>query len=224
MKLDVSFSLKFKSHLSGYLASSAALFSRQSYVLEQLDASSIQETHRMEHRSYSMGAVIFSAAYLEASINELYLTAIDRNRNIFPLELLNLAETMDHVWQDVERMEVLTKYQVALTLARAAPFPKGEPPFQTAHALLRLRNALAHHKPEWNTELEEHQKLEERLAGKFKESAFAHPTQTFFPHRCLGHGCAAWSVSTALGFYTEFAKRLAINVELLHNPKELPTE
>jgi hypothetical protein len=187
-KADIGFSASVKTSLSGYFASSAALFSRKAYALEELDPAAATDAVRMEHRSYSIGAVISAAFYLEATINELYLEAIDRNLNTFPTERLRLAELMAHVWHDVEQMAVASKYQVALTLGDVAPYPKGENAYQAVDGLLRLRNALVHYKPEWDTELEEHRKLEERLAKRFKESRLSSPGQAFFPHRCLGHG------------------------------------
>jgi hypothetical protein len=158
----------------------------------------------MEHRSYAIGAVIAAASYLEAAVNELYLEAMDRNANTFPQQRSRLAELMSHVWEDVEQITVLTKYQVTLTLAEVEPYPKGRNPYQAVYGLVRLRNALVHYRPEWDTEVEEHRKLEQILANRFKESRYSASDQTFFPHRCLGHGCAAWAIKTAVDFYKDF--------------------
>lgn len=213
-----------KTNLSGYFASSAALFSRRAHAIEAVAPSEVNETVRMEHRSYSIGSVIAAACYLEAAINELYLEAIDRNQNTFPKERLRIAELMGHVWNDVEKMKVLPKYQLALSLAGARPFPKGQDPYQSVHALIRLRNALVHYKPEWDTELEEHRKLESMLASRFKESGLSNSGQAFFPHRCLGHGCAAWATKTAVGFYQEFMGRLGLSIRPISDAAGLATE
>ena len=217
-------SASVKTNLSGYFASAAALFSRKAQATEALEPNAVTEVVRMEHRSYAIGAVTAAAAYLEAAINELYLQAIDRNRNTFPPERIRLAELMSHVWADVEQMTVLVKYQVALTLAEVRPYPKGENPYQAVDGLLRLRNALVHYKPEWDTELEEHRKLEERLANRFRESRLSSSSQAFFPHRCLGHGCAAWSTHTAVQFYRGFMERLGLNMSAVSDPAGLATE
>lgn len=213
-----------KTNLSGYFASSAALFSRNAHALEVLDIAEVTEMVRMEHRSYAIGAVIGAACYLEAAINELYLEAVDRNLNTFSPERLHLAELMSHVWEAVEQMPVLAKYQVALTLAEVQPYTKGENPYQAVDALLRLRNALVHYKPEWTSELEEHRRLEERLATRFKENKLSDSGQAFFPHRCLGHGCAAWAVTTAVEFYRDFMKRLGVNIRSIGDPANLATD
>jgi hypothetical protein len=224
VKAEISLLASVKTNLSGSFASSAALFSRKAHALEHIDPGSATDILWMEHRSYSIGAVISAASYLEAAINELYLEAIDRNVNTFPTERSRLAKLMAQVWRDVGQMAVLTKYQAALTLGDAAPYPKGENPYQAADGLLRLRNALVHYKPEWDTELEEHRKLEERLAKRFKESRLSSPGQSFFPHRCLGHGCAAWAVTTAVGFYRDFRHRLELSERLISDPTGLATE
>jgi hypothetical protein len=216
-------SASFKTHLSRYFAASAALFSRKAYAIEALDPTVVTDVVRIEHRAYAIGAVVGAATYLEAAINELYLVAIDRNKNIFSSERLRLAELMSHVWADVEQLSVLAKYQVALTLAESARYPKGQEPYQAVDGLLKLRNALVHYKPEWNTELEEHRGLELRLANRFPESKLSLSGQTFLPDRCLGHGCAAWATKAAVAFHRDFIGRLGLNVPPV-DPAVLATE
>jgi hypothetical protein len=220
----LEFSASVKTHLSGYFAASAALFSRKAHAIEALDPTAVTEVIRMEHRSYAIGAVVAAAAYLEAAINELYLGAIDRNKNTFPSERLRLAELMSHVWAGIEQLTVLAKYQVALTLAGTHPYPKGQNPYQAVDGLLKLRNALVHYKPEWDTELEEHRRLELRLADRFGESKLSSLGQAFFPHRCLGHGCAAWATKTAVEFHRDFIGRLGLNAGAVSDPAGLATE
>ena len=74
--------------------------------------------------------------------------------------------------------------------------------------LRRLRNALVHYKPEWDTELKEHRNLEDRLDGRFPLNPYAHSNYAFFPKKCLGHGCAAWAVETSVAFLEEFFDRM----------------
>lgn len=222
--MNASAGLSVKTHLSGYFAASAALFSRKAHAIEALDPTAVTEVVRMEHRSYAIGSVVAAAAYLEAAINELYLEAIDRNKNTFPSERLRLAELMSHVWAEVERLTVLAKYQVALTLAETHPYAKDQNSYQGVDGLLRLRNALVHYKSEWDTELEEHRRLELRLANRFRGSKLSRSGQAFFPHRCLGHGCAAWATKTAVEFHRDFIDRLGLNVRPVSDPAGLATE
>lgn len=213
--------LKIKTSLSVYLASSGALFARNAHAVEQKYASAPSEALLMEHRSYCIGAVIVSAAFLEAAINELYLEAIDRNPNTFEAKHQRLAELMEHVWETIEEHAILAKYQIALTLGEKPPFPKGEEPYQAVDTLIRLRNALVHYKPEWDTELAEHRKLEERLGNRFNLNPLVASNKAFIPHRCLGHGCAAWSISIAIDFYHKFRDRLGLPPHTISDPAGL---
>lgn len=215
--------LKLKTGLSIYLASAAALFARNTLKIEKEYTSTPSDKLMMEHRSYCIGAVTMSATFLEAGINELYLEAIDRNPNTFPKHQ-RLAELMDHVWETIEGHPILTKYQTSLTLGEKSPFPKGEDPYQAVDSLIRLRNALVHYKPEWDSDLKEHQKLEERLGKRFSHNPLAKTNMAFIPHRCLGHGCAAWAVKTAIDFYNQFRERLGIPPRTISDPAGLAVE
>jgi len=70
--------------------------------------------------------------------------------------------------------------------------------------LVDLRNLFVHYKPEWSTSLDAHEKMEKRLQQQFDVNALAHPNQVFVPYKCLGAGCAAWSIKSASTFAREF--------------------
>src|SRR5690348_2452202 len=138
-----------KSHISGFFAASAALFAREAKGIERAHDSAAPEDVRMHHRSYSIGAIVSAASFLEAAINELYLTAVDKNPHFIPNE--RDREVLAAVWVDLEeqaRAKVLTKYDLALVLTGRPRFDKGTNPFQDAENLVNLRNALVHYKPE----------------------------------------------------------------------------
>ena len=163
-----------------------------------------------EHRAYATGAVVFSVAFLEASINELYLEAIDGNRQ--RLEGLSEAQvaTLAELWEVIERASVLSKYQVALAACGAERFDEGAEPLQGTHALVKVRDALIHYRPEWDDELKVHKAIEDRLRGRFALNPLAKPDALWFPHQCLGAGCAKWSVEQAESFMRGFCERLGI--------------
>jgi hypothetical protein len=83
-------------------------------------------------------------------------------------------------------------------------------PYQDGESLIKLRDALMHSKPEWNDEKGNHQKLEQRLSGKFPLNPYFDPQSLWFPHQCVGAGCAQWSVRSASVFSDEFCKRSEI--------------
>jgi hypothetical protein len=214
--------LRLKHNLAGHLAASAALFARQALALEKHDHVNPPEGVWLDHRSYCMGAVVGAATFLEAAINELYLEAIDRNNQTFEQHMA-LATLLEHVWGEVEPMSALAKYQVVLTLAGKPAFPKGEEPYQAIDALIRLRNAVVHFKPEWDSELEEHRKLELRLKDRFPVSPFARPGQAYFPNQCLGHGCAAWALTSSVAFWHDFMARAGLPGRDIIDPSKLVT-
>ncbi len=145
-----------------------------------------------------------SAAALESRINEIFLFAVDKNMNVFNKYDTSKIELLSEVWPSVEQMPILTKYQIAILLSVNKKFDQGINPYQDADRLVRLRNALFHYKPEWNSALKGHKKLEDSLAGRFAISPFSHQNDVFFPKKCLGHGCAAWAVQTTKEFINLF--------------------
>jgi hypothetical protein len=117
---------------------------------------------------------------------------------------MQLAELMGHLWDTTEQQPILAKYKIALTLAKIPPFPKGEEPYQSAFALVRLRNALV-----------------QLLAKQFAPNPLADQNKPFFPHWCLGYGCAPWSVETALTLYYRFLKRLDLSSQQIPDQANL---
>jgi len=170
-----------------------------------------------KHRAYVTGAILSAVAALEASINELYLEAQDRNKNT--LSGLNDSElsALVNKWTTVkcsnkrfERLFILDKYQEALKSVNKKEFKTGEYPYQDAASLIYLRNALVHYKPEWDDEANVHSTIKARLKGKFRLNTFSDMNSLWFPHQCLGAGCAKWSVDVIELFMSEFCKVIGI--------------
>lgn len=204
MKMHTKATLSVKSGIAVTHLQAAALFARLCWA-EEKNPTSV--TDRVGQRSFAIGSVVCAAAFLEAAVNELYLAAIDRDQQVFQNVDKTISELLAKFWPEVRSKSALLKYQTALILARVGSLDEGQRPFQDAASLFALRNALMHFKPEWDTELDEHFRLEQRLKGKFAESPFAAHGDAFFPKRCLGHGCAAWAVETAKVFYDVVMKQ-----------------
>ena len=162
------------------------------------------------HRANVSGSVVFATAFLEASINELFLEAKDNNNNtlagLIPSQIHILAE----LWDTVEQHSILGKYQIALAACGKDRFDKGGEPFQGADALVKMRNALIHYRPEWDDELEEHKKLQVRLSDRFSPNPLMAAGSLWFPHLCMGAGCAQWAVRQVAEFSKEFCARMSI--------------
>ena len=160
------------------------------------------ESHQGPRAACVIGAVICSAAFLECTINGLYEDAKRHTRRT------NFHKALTSVWGEAfERLPILAKYQLALTLARKDIFQTGSEPYQSAEAVIELRNAIAHPKEILESKKNQ-QKLENRLRGRYKFGVEREHRKEFFPDRCLSADCAKWATSAAVQFVDEFKRRL----------------
>jgi hypothetical protein len=160
------------------------------------------------HRAYVIGSVLAATAFLEASINELYLEVQEHLTN--GTTGGRVLSVPAHFWSPVARPPILHKYQLALVVADAEPFDEGRSPFRDADALVALRDALVHGRMEWRDQHGRRQNLERRLRAKFKHNSLSRGDGAEFPDQLLGAGCAGWAVKVAEQFSEEFCKRMAI--------------
>jgi hypothetical protein len=168
------------------------------------------DARKSQHRAYVVGTIVSAVMGLEACINEIYLDACDKSqKNLAGLDDIAMSP-LSEWWPEVERGPILLKYQRALSLPGRLALPKEETPYQDTDHLIHLRNALTHYKPEWDDSLDVHASLEARLTGKFALNPLSTEASLWFPHRCLGSGCAHWAVKTAEDLVREFAARLGI--------------
>ncbi|WP_431064830.1 hypothetical protein [Methylotuvimicrobium sp.] len=144
--------------------------------------------------------VMLATASIESNINE-YLCEPEQ---VFP----NLSGESPHsLVRLLEQKSILEKYQAVLSFRGVAEYPAGESPYQDVDALIKLRNALVHFKPEWHDEQELHRKIEGRLKGRFEINPAIGGNGVFFPQQCMSYGCTRWAVNTSLTFMKDFSKR-----------------
>ena len=207
--IEVSHQLSF-SHIKA-----AAHFAKLSYEKEdEYDDSQPSSELRDEHRSYVIGSIITAVCYLEATINELFTNVehISRSNQWSP----DVTQKMNEEWDKERSLQLIIKYERALCIVKSESFDRGAEPYQSAASLIFLRNALIHYKPEWigtgesyNKTLNE--KLRQKLQNKIKKlNPMTREGSLFFPHRCLGYGCAKWAVESSLSFYNEFFSKIGL--------------
>jgi hypothetical protein len=154
------------------------------------------------HTACVVGAITCSTSFIECTINGLYQYAQS------PIRRTKFHNALASVWSEAfERLPILAKYQLALTLARRDIFPISKEPYQSAGALIELRNAIAHPK-EIRSSPRNQQKLERSLNGKYKFGPQRQYYKEFFPDRCLSAACALWAVKSAALFTLDFKRRL----------------
>lgn len=200
MRLRASF---YRQHFS------AAKYFAQSAEFIEESVSQPEEEDRSRHRAYVTGCIFSSVAALEASINELYFKANGRDMTALAGLSDSILCELASEWSNVDRKEVLEKYQAALEIAGKAPFNRGSPPYQDVASLVTLRNALVHYRPERHDEKRMHAKLRTRLKDKFPPNGFSQ-SSLWFPHQCLGAGCARWACRSTEWFMADFCSKMGI--------------
>jgi hypothetical protein len=144
----------------------------------------------------SLGVATLTVASLESYANELYVEGSIVTPALNPAAAQEIAEL-------IESASILQKYSTALAVRVGKPLDRGIEPVQNAHALIKLRNAVVHFRPEWSHEQDKHDKLAKILRHKFKPSAFFR-NQPTFPLAWASHDFAVWALRTTVEFLEYF--------------------
>ncbi len=178
--------------------------------LESLGVAAVGAEGLARHRACMIGAIFLSVAFLESAINELYLELQDAGRNGISAIPKRAHALLARLWPSVEFSPMMLRYRVALQAADAERFNEARAPYRDVANLLRLRDALVHHRPERYDERRRHHSLQLRLRGEFPANTLLPARARWFPDVCLGSGCAAWAIRTAEAFSDAFCGRMSI--------------
>jgi hypothetical protein len=147
----------------------------------------------------ALGVTTLTAASLECFANELYF------EGAAVASVLSSAAA-EECLDLVDREPILRKYSLVLALRTQKRLDRGAPMVQNVDALLRLRNALVHFRPEWFGVQGNHEKLSKQLQYRFAPSPFL-PGEPLFPRAWASHSFAEWAVRSTVSyldyFYTE---------------------
>ncbi len=113
-------------------------------------------------------------------------------------------KVLEKLWKTFERKSSLEKFNMALLLRDKLEIDEKSQDYQAMLAVLKLRNALTHFKPEWSHSPDKHQKLSKELEGYFSPSPIFKGDQFIFPMAWAGHSCTSWAVQTAVKFIQAF--------------------
>jgi hypothetical protein len=182
---------------------SAAFFSRRLGKLESENAGKQFGAFWDEIFAQSSAVVFAAVAALEAYANEMFID----HREVFP-ELRD--EVMAKLWELYEQKPPLEKYEFALLLKQSTQLDKSSSPYQDVAALIRLRNALTHFKPEWFSEQVEHARLSATLVHRAKLSPFFPATEPLFPRGWASHDTAVWAIKSVVSFILKFEQDVRI--------------
>lgn len=220
MVIKASLRHSSRHYLSISHLSAAALFSQRATTLESaltLGDPASSEGFR-EHKACVVTSIMLSAAFLEATINELWVDcseAFDPDR----LEGIQGHKVMAALWGEsrFKWSTMLDKFERALELNAKPGLSRGANPYQDVKLLVDLRNALVHYEPEtissfsYDDERQgtEHE-FEKKLRGRFELNSLTGAGNSFYPDKVLGAGCARWAVASAVAFADAFFEKLGI--------------
>lgn len=184
-------------------------FAASAASLEGEDPGERPTAERWKYRAYVTSSVLSATAFLEASINELYLE-IRKLSQPGELPLRRELSLLVQAWPQIARAPVLTKYQLALSVTDADQYNESSTPYVEVDYLTRLREALLSYNLEWDDSRGVHHTLEEDLKNQFPPSPLVSAHRPWFPDRCLGSGCARWAVRVVQEFSNDFYRRMAL--------------
>ena len=239
--ISAMFRLQARRYYSQEHIQSAALFTRQSYQIEEDYRSSGVLTDELieDHRSYISGAIFAAVSFLEATINEVFsdtaehpdseiIARLDSPTKNLMAELWKLKIPVDGKDSVFDKYSIIEKFQLALHLARKDLLKKGQTPYQDVSTLIVIRNTLIHYEPMW--ERGEETEVDKRILDLKQTNKFpVNPlmqrrTNNFFPDLCLSHGCAEWAVKKSIEFVALFSSRMGSTLLFDENSHRLKTQ
>lgn len=160
----------------------------------------------LEHRGHVLSAIVHTASFLEATINEILDAATDPRK---PKKVANVDANTARGWKALwlalsDSGRALSRYQAALIVAGLDPFDEGAEPWQSAQLLVQVRNHLVHFRPETVSPVDP-LNLSNRLKGRFEPNPL--PGNHWDLDGWLGATCAEWAVKSARALVDDFATR-----------------
>jgi hypothetical protein len=213
-------SVKSRSYFSIPYLCGAAMFAREAFKAESASAAGVSSDAALVHRALVVSAITSSAAALEAMINEAFADAAESEGSCvasLPHEARTKLATLWSVPR-TSRYAILDKFDVAHLLITGRGFDRSHHCWRNASWVVRLRNNFVHFEPSWrehntsggkSTQLAS-SKVEDALSGLFPENRLSGTANPFYPDRLLGHGCAAWSLISAIEFADHFWKNIGV--------------
>lgn len=167
------------------------------------------------HRSYVLGAVGESVAFLEAFVNELFQDAKDSTDGVpgaatrvhgLPDDAVRLMAAHWNSTRDGVNTQTVAKYDAARTLCGHPRGDAGRLPAQDVPRVISLRNWSVHYRPLTFSHDEPDLRLEDARARIAENGLMLGAGNPWFPERALGAGCARWAVQTMRVYVDEFVE------------------
>jgi hypothetical protein len=175
------------------------------------------DPHVSEHLQAVTSAIVYSATFLEALVNEWYTDAAEPNAGggdgIGRSRGLE-ARTVDLMagWrQRTGRQHVppLLKYQFLLLFADRSQLDEAEEPYQSADLVVKLRNRIIHFEPHTIT-MDPGGRLIGALASHVEPNRMLPQPQLYWPYGILSSSCARWALDSVLALASTVCERIEI--------------
>lgn len=200
--------VSMRNYFSSYHLWSAENNSKKAKEIE--DAHVGKPRFDIEHRAYVIGAVISSVAFVEAVINELFQDIKDGHSSYLTGMEKKTANLVSSIWDDIDRVNILKKFQLGLFCFRKDLFNTGASPYQDMDLVIKIRNDLVHYKPKSLCVNSTHT-LESKLKGKFQENKLMSGAgNNCYPDKYFGCGCSNWATQSAKKFADDFFAKIEI--------------
>lgn len=191
-----------------------------------------------EHMGHVVGALFSSIAFLEATINEIFIRCVNKT-NMYPNMTDKQKEIMGEYWKEInsnwkknqdkyrdirkilEKVEkpikgnrilpptLINKYKVALIITSKESYNGDNSIYKNINLVRNLRNSITHYVPDF-----ENKKIQIMVAD-LKNKHFQlnnlignKSIYTFFPHKCLSYSCAEWAYNSCIDFVNDFYNRM----------------
>ena len=195
--MDVSnCAIRTRTNLALHHLFAACRFSARVGEIESANAGQPFAAFWEEILQNSLGVAVLTVAALESYANEMYFEGSVLKLGMNAASAADLAEIID-------RESILTKYSLALSISVDKRLDLGISVTQNVDALIKLRNAVVHFRPEWFDEQDKHEKLSILLQHKFKPSTFL-PNESVFPRAWASHSFTVWALKTTVDFINHF--------------------
>jgi len=212
---------KSRSYFSVPYLCGAAMFSREAFKNET--SSATNDASVLAHRAHVVLAITSSAAALEAMINEAFVDAAESDGGCIAAVSPQTRTKMAALWEipRTSHHAILDKFNIAHLLIAGRVLEKSHHRWCRVLWVVRLRNDFVHFEPSWQHHdasggpatpppAKGYEKYEQGLKGLFDENRMCGTGNPFYPDRMLGHGCAEWSLRSALEFSDHFWKSIGV--------------
>jgi hypothetical protein len=182
-------------------------------LARSIEASRLAGRHYpfIEHRGLVLTAILASASFLEAMINELYQDVAEGYRHFGVTDpiLEEVRSRMEAYW---ERTGGGRRGRLLEKVDEIADIDRSTRPYEDVRTLLDIRNALVHYRPNDGYTARQARRWEAQLKGRFEPNPIrSNVERAWWPEYALGSGCAVWAHMSARALADEIADRLGIS-------------